>query len=419
MAAGKIIFINNSTAVTGTETGFKSDLTANDFIVTVIGGVTYTLGVKSVESDTALTLNTAFSGPTTSGVAWSAVANQALVGITAQLAADVAKAIRGLNLDKANWQGFYTATGDITINLPDGAQITGPSWPAMQKTLNGGISGRAASGVNSDITELTGLKTALSVEQGGTGATTEEDARTNLGLKEAAVLDVGTTADTVAAGNDARFNTVNGKSGGKLGGSLGVGGAGDTDLRQQGAYLSWNESAGTGAGSIVVNPGGGTGGFWIRLINNTNTAETMRYTFEPNGIFRAPNGSTSVSNRVRAFTAIASNYLEVVVDDNAKGINFFDSDENLKENIQDVDPEKAIDIIRLIRPVSFKFIDTENIIGSTHEFGVIAQELEKILPSGVITLSNKSKTLNPGELIGLLLTAVKGLILRVEKLEVQ
>ena len=42
-------------------------------------------------------------------------------------------------------------------------------------------SGSAASGANSDITSLSGLTTPLSVAQGGTGATTESDARSNLG----------------------------------------------------------------------------------------------------------------------------------------------------------------------------------------------------------------------------------------------
>ena len=54
----------------------------------------------------------------------------------------------------------------------------------------GQITGAAASGDNSDITSLSGLTTALSVSQGGTGATTPEASRTNLGLGSVSVENV-------------------------------------------------------------------------------------------------------------------------------------------------------------------------------------------------------------------------------------
>lgn len=66
-------------------------------------------------------------------MAWTAVPNAALVGITAQVAADVAKAIRGLNLDKANWQQIFSGTGNVTVTLPDGSQYTGPAWGGLIK----------------------------------------------------------------------------------------------------------------------------------------------------------------------------------------------------------------------------------------------------------------------------------------------
>lgn len=139
MPAGTITLTNNSTAVTGSGTSFTTELKANDFIVAVVGGVTYTLGVQSVNSATGVTLSAAYNGPTVSGVAWTAVPNAALVGITAQVAADVAKAIRGLNLDKANWQQVYSTSGTITVSLPDGSQYSGPSWNSIANTLSGKV----------------------------------------------------------------------------------------------------------------------------------------------------------------------------------------------------------------------------------------------------------------------------------------
>lgn len=54
-----------------------------------------------------------------------------------------------------------------------------------------------ASGANSDITSLSGLTTALSVSQGGTGGKTQADARTGLGLGTAATATIGTAAGNV------------------------------------------------------------------------------------------------------------------------------------------------------------------------------------------------------------------------------
>jgi hypothetical protein len=135
MSAGTIALTNNSATVTGTGTAFTTDLKVGDFIVVIVGGVTYTLGVKTITSATALTLITAYGGPTATGNAWTAVPNATLVGITAQVAADVAKAIRGLNQDKANWQQVFSGTGTITVTLPDGSTYTGPAWNGISATL--------------------------------------------------------------------------------------------------------------------------------------------------------------------------------------------------------------------------------------------------------------------------------------------
>ncbi|KMV71937.1 hypothetical protein AI28_07100 [bacteria symbiont BFo1 of Frankliniella occidentalis] len=131
MPAGTIALTINSKTVTGSGTAFTTELKVNDFVVAVVGGVTYTLGVAAIASNTSLTLNTAFGGPTTSGLAWTALPNQALVGITAQVASDTARAIRGLNYDKDNWQKIYSDVATVTVQRPDGSAFTGPSWGYM------------------------------------------------------------------------------------------------------------------------------------------------------------------------------------------------------------------------------------------------------------------------------------------------
>lgn len=250
MSAGTIALTNNSTAVTGTGTSFTTDLKVGDFITATVGGIAQTLGVASIASNTSLTLAQAFVGPTTSGLAWVAVPNSTLVGITSQIAAQVWQAIRAYNQEKVNWQNFYTGTGTIKITLFDGTEVSGLAWPS----INDAVNTKAAKGVNSDITSLTGLTTALSIAQGGTGAKTKADAWT-------ALATYGTTAGTAAQGNDSRLNTIDQKSGGTVIGSIGsranvssevnsIGGVISSDIRTNGTsrgnlnlYMTINSNA--------------------------------------------------------------------------------------------------------------------------------------------------------------------------------
>ncbi|HBV0978027.1 TPA: phage tail protein, partial [Citrobacter freundii] len=136
MSAGTLTLTNNSAQVSGAWTSFTTELTAGDFIVVTVGGVPYTLPVKTIESNTGLTLVSNFTGPTQSGAAWSAVPRVALNMVTAALVAQSAEALRGLNYDKQNWQQVYSASGMITVKLPDGSSFTGPSWKYLSDKLS-------------------------------------------------------------------------------------------------------------------------------------------------------------------------------------------------------------------------------------------------------------------------------------------
>ena len=193
MSAGTITLTNGSAIVGGSGTSFATELAAGDFIVSTVGGVDYTLPVKTIDGNTQVTLVSNFTGPTQSGAAWSAVPRVALNMVTAALVAQSAEALRGLNYDKQNWQSIFSGNGNVTVTLPDGTKWTGPAWNGIATTL----SGKAAKGANDDITSLSGLTTALSLEQGGTGSTTATGARKNLGLGTSATKDTGTTSNDV------------------------------------------------------------------------------------------------------------------------------------------------------------------------------------------------------------------------------
>lgn len=136
MSAGTLTLTNNTDAVTGTDTTFTTELVAGDFIVAKVGGITYTLPVKTVGSDTQAVLVSKYPGPTLAGIAWQAVPRESQNQVTAELVAQTTAALRGLNYDKQNWQAVFSASGNITVMLPDGSTFTGPSWKSLIDILN-------------------------------------------------------------------------------------------------------------------------------------------------------------------------------------------------------------------------------------------------------------------------------------------
>lgn len=137
MTAGTLALTANGTAVTGTGTAFTTALKAGDYIITTISGVTYSLGVASITSNTALVLATGFPGPTTTGAAWDALPLNAMVRISAQWATDMARMARGFVLDKQNWQQVFSSSTAITVTLPDGSVYSGPSWQSLSASVVG------------------------------------------------------------------------------------------------------------------------------------------------------------------------------------------------------------------------------------------------------------------------------------------
>lgn len=137
MTTGTIGLTWNSSAVSGSGTKFTSELSVGDFIYVTVAGVNYTLGITGIASDTSITLAAPYVGDTASGLSFSAIPSGAMVGITSQIAADTARAIRGLNYDKQNWQNVLSGTGTVTVRLPDGSAYSGPAWGDISSSLAG------------------------------------------------------------------------------------------------------------------------------------------------------------------------------------------------------------------------------------------------------------------------------------------
>lgn len=364
MPAGTLTLTNNSAVVKGAGTAFTTELKAGDMIVSVVGGVTYTLPVKGVDSATQATLIKAYDGPTQAGAAWYAVPREAMNLITAQLAAETAKALRGLNLDKDNWQQLFSGIGDVTVKLPDGSAFTGPAWNSFITALN----------LKADKKDLDKKVDAAS-------------------LGNSATRNVGTGPGNVAAGNDGRFSSIDGNNGGEL-------------------------SRGSGI-SLSINGSNDTGGY-----NTTPRFETIirgrGATSDPRGakfslIAQEFIGTTAAG--ILEFDGFGKNYtwrFNLEGNGTAPGSWIGNSDRRIKTDLETIDNALS-KVEKLTGYTGLK---------DGHPFtGLIAQDVQEVLPQAVsvtgdLKLQNGEMVedvlgVSYGELAGLLVEAIKELSLKV------
>ena len=95
---------------------------------------------------------------------------------------------------------------------------------------------------------------------------------------------------------------------------------------------------------------------------------------------------------------------------------FSTSDIRLKNNIKSID--KALDKVNSIQGIEFDWIEKEKVHGNSgHDVGVIAQEIEEILPDVVTTRDNGYKAVKYEKIVPLLIEAIKDLSKQVDGLK--
>jgi len=388
MPAGTIALTNNSPTVTGSGTSFTTELKVNDFVVSTVGGVAYTLGVKSIESNTSLTLMENYTGPSASGQSWTPVPYGTMAAITAQLAAQVTYAVRGFNLDKVNWQQIFTGSGTVTVNLPDGTSWQGPSWGYMAtqfgnkldkaQNLND-LTDKSTARTNLGLGELATLNGPLAINKGGTGSATP----------------FGTTANTFAQGNDARLGTINNKTGGTL--------TSEAIVRK--TVTSVN-------GSLI------NGGMLYQATIVDQNGTTIRSSLFPelnNGQF----SQTTIANYDSGLST--SKYWNFKSDGNAYAINGSwqaGSDARLKTDIKTVD--NALQAVLGWRGATWNWKDKSR---TKRGLGYIADDIEKVFPDAISHFTTNidgeeisdTKAIDPGSIAAAYHTeAIKSLFSLIE-----
>ncbi|PRW42424.1 chaperone of endosialidase family protein [Enterobacter roggenkampii] len=333
---GTIAVSGNTLTGTGTNFTAAGSLIRNGCTVIAMTSPVQVFQITAIGGATSLTVTPAANPAIPAGTKYAILLSDSLS--VDGLAQDIAETFTMYQRYMSGFADVMNGTTDVTITI-NGVAVTVPG----QKSL-------AKKGANSDITSLSGLTTALSIEQGGTGSTTASGARTNLGLGNSATRDVGTAAGTVAAGNDNRLNTLEGKTGGGITGAVIAKRTSDS-----------NPASGGELESVLQNSGGAA---LSQFHMFTQMAGNTRY-----GFLRVWDTSTfkdwyfdHSSGNAYAAAAWVNN-----------------SDRRIKDNLTPI--EDVLEKMKKIR--GYTWVRKDDQMKGSFGIGFVAQEVQEVFPEAV------------------------------------
>lgn len=190
--AGTISFNGNS--VTGTGTNFTAPASQIRIGQTLLiaSNPVQLVQITAINSATSLTVTPAAS-PAVNDQRYGIFVTETLS--VDGLAQSISQLINEYDENIGAWEAFASTTANqrITVTI-NGVSMSIPSLGSLEAS----IGGMAKKGANKDITSLGGLTTALSIEQGGTGAKTLPDAKKALGSDTVNSMTGGTISSPVS-----------------------------------------------------------------------------------------------------------------------------------------------------------------------------------------------------------------------------
>ncbi len=281
-----------------------------------------------------------------------------------------------------------SGTGFTLADFKAGA-ITGTSFTGQILATNGVISGSSQliatlpSGVVSGSSQVTGIGNAQLTNSTISGVSLGSNLYTlTIGSGLSGTSYNGSGAVTITNTGVISITTSSGLS-------TNTNAAGNVSITNTGVT---SITAGTGIGIS-----GGTGGVTISIGQEVATTSNVRF-----GSIGVGTNASGVSGEIRATGDITA---------------FFSSDIRLKENIQPI--QNALTKVKSISGNTYDWKEGYEEIHSHkgNDVGVIAQEIEQILPEAVIDRETGYKAVNYEKIIPLLIEAIKELSDKVKELE--
>ena len=295
--------------------------------------------------------------------------------------------------------------------------------------------GAAASGANSDITSITGLTTPLAVGQGGTGVSSLD----GIGLSE--------------FDNDENFYKA-GESIKIANGALATPSLAFNSDQNTGIYSVAADTLGIAAGASLISLFSTTGlQITAPLLssNGTNSAPGISFSGDTNTGFYASNPDEISVTRggTQSFKFDSNGFQQLVAGGTSQFAGHLQahclgiggtpsttsgeiwaygdvvanktSDRRLKKYIKNI--KNPLDKLSKINGVTFEWKKTDDKMKREvhshegHDIGVIAQEIEEVLPEVIATRDNGYKAVYYEKLVPLLIEAVKELKAEVDELK--
>jgi len=313
-----------------------------------------------------------------------------------------------------------TASQTLTNKTIDGSQLVAASVANAKLTNSSTTIGTTAIALGASSTTLAGLTSVTSTAFVGALTGNASTVTTNANLTgnvtsvgNATTIAAGVVTDSMLAGSISNAKLTNssvtvtagtGMSGGgavSLGGTVTLTNAGVTSL------------TGT-ANQVTVSAS--TGGVTISTPQNINSTATPTFGgLTINGGVTLNAGTTAVTGALIVGGATTSTTVGLIRASNDI-IAYASSDERLKENVLTI--TGSLDILKQINGYYFDWITMEGVHENEgHDIGVIAQEIEKVLPEVVTTRDNGYMAVKYEKLVALLIQTNKELLARVESLE--